>query len=322
MHKLKIIDFDYGCGGFTKGLEDTGKFQVTRNLSLNNNNFRCYSNTHKNNFDLDDDMNDDYDIITYTPHLGNGLARRGGGKFRKNEVNNLLLFVSFKKPQNIIIITKRDAFPYLQYSDKVCRINNNTPSKDIICNFLSDIGYSVYFFVLDEAGFGLPQHVYYNIYWASLNDVGSLYIKEGFGRFKQKYRIPKHILSDLKDDTKVSWHKPDYKKRDVCSLIKPGGSARTTSSVSQSNGYNRLMSDKIVSHLSNDFYTVSSGFPSIHPWYDRPLTIREGARLFGLTDDFNWDSRLKNKEVASMIYNGFYPVVSKLIGFKLYKLLK
>lgn len=323
MYKLKVIDFDYGCGGFTKGLEDTNKFIVTKNLSLNEINSYCYNNVHKKNFLLDDSADDDFDLVVFTPHLGKCFLNEKAGEYDKTEINNILIFVSLKKPDNLIIITKRKFFSYLQTSDKVCKINDTrVPSKDIFANFLADIGYNVYNFIMDGAGFGLPQHVFYNIYWASLNDVDTFNLMEIYGRFKRPYRTPRNLIGDLTDNSNVSWHDINYKKRDICSLIKPGSSAGKTSLVSQTQGYNRLLPDKEFSHLNNDFYTVSSNFPSIHPWYDRPLTIREGARLFGLTDDFDWDLKLKNKTVASMICDSFYPALSRLLGLKIYKILK
>lgn len=321
MNRLKVIDFDYGCGGFTKGLEDTKKFRVTKNFSLNSNNLYCYNKTHHNDFIIDDSLTDDFDLVVFSPDLKKPSSKQK--TLDMTEINNILIFVSMKKPENLIIITKREVFPFLQVSDKVCMINDTPhPSKDIFANFLADIGYKVYNFIMDGAGFGLPQHIYYNIYWASTNDVGDLNLKEGFGRFKQPYRTPKNLIGDLRDNSEISWHEPDYKKKNICSLIEPGSNAKKTSAVSVSQGYNRLENDKVFSHLGSDFYTVSSSFPSIHPYYDRPLTIREGARLFGLTDDFDWDNRLKNKVVASMIYDSFYPVLSTLMGLRLYKMLK
>ena len=320
MSRLKVIDFDYGCGGFTKGLEDTKKFRVTKNFGLNNNNLYCYNKIHHNDFVIDDSLTDDYDLVTFTPNLKKPSSKTNGLDI--TEINNILIFISMKKPENLIIITKREVFPYLQTSNKVCMINDTPhPSKDIFANFLADIGYKVYNFIMDGAGFGLPQHVFYNIYWASFNDIITLNLKEGFGRFKQPYRTPKNLIGDLTDNSKVSWHNPDYRKKEICSLIEPGSNAKKTSLVSVSYGYNRLKLDSITS-LGSDFYTVSSGHPSIHPYYDRPLTIREGARLFGLTDDFDWDSRLKNNVVALMVYDSFYPVLSHLMGLRLYKILK
>ena len=92
--------------------------------------------------------------------------------------------------------------------------------------------------------------------------------------------------------------------------------------MSQNSGYIRLDADKIAPSLSYDFYKVSSKGPSINPWYDRPLTIREGARLFGLTDDFIWSNNLHRKEVAMMIYESFYPKISELLAQKIRKLIK
>ena len=66
---------------------------------------------------------------------------------------------------------------------------------------------------------------------------------------------------------------------------------------------------------------VTSTGPCIHPYYDRPITIREGARLFGLSDEFTWNPKMSKKNVALMIYESFTPLVSNIIAQKLYKIM-
>ena len=322
MEKLKIIDFDSGCGGFTKGLEDTKLFEVVYNGSINKKNSLCYNNTHINDFTELDIMPKDIDLVVFTPDLGDKLHGIGKKNFIQNQLNNFTALVSLYDFSNLIFLTSREAIPVLQLSNKVMKTSDNYPTKDIISCRLLDLGYNVFNFVLNGVGFGLPQYKFYNVYWASKVIDESIYIKEGFGLYKRPYRVVKHFIRDIDDDSDLSWHEPDYKKRYECSFIKQGGSASKTENLTQKTGYFRLDENRLSNQLLYDFYNVSSKGPSINPWYDRPLTIREGARLHGLTDDFTWNTKLNKKEVATMIYNSFPPFISSLIGKKIAKLIK
>lgn len=323
MKKLRVIDFDSGCGGFTKGLEDSGLFEVIYNGSINDKNKFCYNNVHKNNFKREDLMPKDVDLVVMTPNLGDKLYGVGAQNFIKTKLDNFTALISINKFDNLIFITKREAIPNLQLYNKVLIDSDGLPTYDIISCRLLELGYNVHNFVLDGAGFGLPQHIYYNIYWASKITDKNIFIKEGFGLYKRPYRKVQHLIGTIRDDTDLTWHNPDYKKRDVCSLIKPGSDARKTKDLTQKNGYIRLNANEMaIPSLYYDFYNVSSKGSSINPWYDRPLTIREGARLFGLTDDFVWDRHLSKKDVGMMIYNSFPPVISKLMANKISKLIK
>lgn len=312
MDKIKIIDFDKGCGGFSKGLEDSGFFEVVSNPLINKNNNTCYNNVHINKFSDKDIINKDADLIIYTPH---------SKKPNLTEISNYIAFLSINNFENVIFITKREAIPFLQVSKNVRIDANNLPTIDIISCRLIDLDYSVYQFVIDGAGFGLCQHQYYNIYWGTKNE-GNIEINEGFGPFKRKYRLVKHVLRDVTDSSNLNWHNIDYSKKDLCHMVLPGENARSTLGISQNHGYIRLDCDSMAPTLYNDFYKLSGKCPSIHPYYDRPLTIREGARLFGLTDDFIWDSKLKKWDIADMIYNSFPPVISKLMANKIKRVIK
>lgn len=322
MGKLKVVDFDYGCGGFTKGLEDTKLFEVVYNGSINDMNRFCYNKVHCNSFSEEDFMPRDADLVVFTPNLGQKLSHNAESNFVQSQLDNFTVLSTLYDFNNLIFITQREAFPFLQISSKIFYTSDGFPTRDIISCRLLDLGYNVYNFILDGAGFGLCQHKYYNIYWASKDVDASIYIEEGFGMYKRKYRKVKNALKDLTDDSRVSWHNPDYSKSKQCSYVVPGGSARTTKQLSQTQGYVRLDANKIAKPLSYTFYRVSGKGPSIHPYYDRPLTIREGARLFGLTDDFAWDYSLQKKDVAMMIYESFPPFISKLMGYKISKLIK
>lgn len=323
MEKLKVLDFDYGCGGFTKGLEDSGLFEVIYNGSINEKNSLCYNNVHINSFNKEDVMPKDVDLVVFTPNLGHTLYGKGEKNFIKSQLDNFTALVTINDFDNLIFITQREAIPLLQLSSEVLLTSDDMPTKDIIACRLIDLGYFVYNFVLDGAGYGLPQHKYYNIYWASKKIDESIFIKEGHGIYKRPYRQVQHLIGDVRDESRLTWHEPDYTKKRICSLIKPGDRASSTKSLAQSSGYIRLNPNDLASpSLLYNFYNVSSRGPSINPWYDRPLTIREGARLFGLTDDFTWDLGLSKKDVGLMIYESFSPMVSKLMAHKISVLIK
>lgn len=323
MGKLKVLDFDYGCGGFTKGLEDSNLFEVIYNGSINEKNQFCYNNVHKNSFSQEDVMEKDVDLLVFTPDLGHKLFRLGEKNFSRSQLDNFTALISINDFDNLIFVTQREAIPLLQSFNKVLLNFDGFPTKDVISCRLIDLGYNVFNFVLDGAGFGLPQHKFYNIYWASKVSDKNIFIKEGFGFYKRPYRKVKHLIGDIDDDSELSWHNPDYRKKDSCSLVSPGSNARKTEKLSKGSGYVRLDGDNLAyPSLSYDFYNVSSKGSSINPWYDRPLTIREGARLFGLSDDFIWADNVSKKDVGMMIYESFPPVVSNLMARKIAKLIK
>lgn len=297
--KINVIDFDPGCGGFTKGLEDSGFFEVIYNGSINEANKTTYNKTHKNDFSELDILPNNIDLAVFSPNLGDNLHGLGKKNFNISEINNFTALITLHDIKNIIFLTQRQAIPFLQLSKKVNLTTDNFPTKDIISCRLIDLGYNTYNFVMDGAGFGLPQHKYYNIYWATKVQDQNINIKEGFGMYKRKYRTSKQLLKDINDSTELTWHKPNY------------------NSFSKNIKYYRLPEDTVSRPISNDFYKNT-----LHPFYDRPLTIREGAVLFGLTNDFDWETKLSKNEVSRMIYNSFPPLISKLMANRIKKIIK
>lgn len=312
MDKFKILDCDSGCGGFTKGFEESGFFEVISNPLLSEKNLLCYNSSHINNFEIDDDLVEDYDLLHYSFS-------------EDDDFNSMLLFLSLHNDiDNLFISTNRKVFSSVQNSNEVFYINEDFPVRDRIVCFLNKFGYKdIFCYIYNKASFGLPQNIFRVIYFASKEGVSLSRLDDIHGRFQKPYASVQDFLYDINDYSSLSWHDVDYSKKDVCSMVLPGSNARLTKGISQKNGYNRLEMSFIDTHLYSDFYTVSSRYPSIHPLYDRPLTIREGARLFGLSDDFDWDGTVvKKKAVAKMIYESFYPKLSEMIGKQFYGLIK
>ena len=314
---IKVVDFDSGCGGFTSGLEYTGLYETVVNYKLNKNNSKCYNLVHKNRFSSVD-FSENFDLLTYTFDLGTSLSKKGIGNFNSADIDNFLAFVDFKKPNCIIGITIDDAIPLLNTEDDVQFFYNNTPTIDkIACNLISR-KYNVQQYVFDGAGFGLPQHVFYNLYFAVKNKNPLFNLKERFGKYKVPYKVPLDYLSSISDDSALTWHEVDYEKRDVCKYIEPGSNAGKTKEVSQKRGYKRINGNLILENrIDSKYYLVSSDSFSIHPIYDRPLTIREGALLYGLHNGYDWDDFVSKKDVAQMVCSSFYPKLASLIGKKI-----
>lgn len=318
---IKIVDFDSGCGGFTSGLEVTNKYRVLVNYKLNKKNIKCYNLVHKYNFDYDTNI-DDFDLLTYTFDLGTSLSKKGGQNFNPADIYNFLAFVDLKHPDHILAITKEDAIPLLNTETEVSFLYNTFPTIDIISSNLISRGYNVQQYVFDGAGFGLPQHVFYNLYFATINEP-IINLKERFGQYKNPYKTPSRYLSSVFDESNLTWHDVDYSKANICKYIAPGSNAFRTKQVSQKRGYKRINGDFILDNkLDSKYYLVSSDSFSIHPLYNRPLTIREGAILYGLHNGYDWDVSLSKKDVANMVCNSFYPKLASLIGQKIFNILK
>ena len=321
MKKYKILDFDYGCGGFTKGFEDTGRFEVIYNGSLNEKNQYCYNKVHQNKFSMGDEMPKEADLVVFTPNFGHNLKKGNSDNFRKSDYENFLALLYLNEFDNLFFIANDGVYPFLQNFGEVRILSNGFPSVDIIACTLIDLGYSVFYFVLDGAEYGMCQHKKYGVYWASRCFSETVEPVGVFGRFRDNFYLTVYdYLKDISDESLLTWHVPDYKRVDECSLVVPGSNASKTSALTQNKGFSRLKNDSMVSLLSPMFYRVSDRGPSIHPYYDRPLTIREGARLFGLSDDFDWDDGLSKKEVGLMIYESFSPFVSKYLALNVLRL--
>lgn len=319
MGKLKILDYDVGCGGFSKGFFDTKKFEVVNNLLINENNRFTYENLYPN---IDFSQKDrDADLFCFTPDVGHSFSRRGAKNFDFSPIQNMCKYIVKNNLQNVFINLPNDAYPLYQDRHYFAYDSNGNPSRDYIICFFKKNGYNARHYVFDGAEFGTPQHRFLNLYWISADIDEDISISGQYGIYKKPYKNVGFWLEDITDDSQLSWHNPDYKKKEECSLVKPGQNAKTTDSLDKNKGYYRLNKDKFSKPLDKIFYLVTSTGPCIHPYYDRPITIREGARLFGLSDEFTWDSKISKKKVALMIYESFTPLVSNIIARKLYKIM-
>lgn len=85
------------------------------------------------------------------------------------------------------------------------------------------------------------------------------------------------------------------------------------------NTYARLVWEKPVPTITRNFGTPSSS-RCIHPVLDRGLTTREGARLQGFPDDYQFFGKKGSKNLQ--IGNAVPPIFAKVIGMKIRESLK
>lgn len=341
MDSLKIIDFDYGLGGFTCGLERwTGLFEVIDAPWLNSKNNLSYNLNHKNFFEQDCEIADKkYDMAVFTPYFGENYTRRGSSNFSYENLNNVIFWIKENRPNFVVIVTSPDVVSFMSNNVELTYTADNWPVYDLICHSLQD--YQVYQFVIDGAFYGVPQHYKKNFYLCFKKQIalnkfnmpempynrkkGFVTIEDAIGDIvgtDYSSKTSNFISLCRVDNPRLTWHEPNYKNQELCSFVKQGESAKNTAELHQKRGYNRPRYNKICPKLNNDFYLVSSKASSIHPVANRPFTIREGARLFGLPDTFVWNTSLSKKDVATLISNSTSPIFGVVVGEIILNLIK
>ena len=250
----------------------------------------------------------DFDIFIASPDFGDKISRRGGGNFSLTDLYNCLGIISLKIPDYVLIAVSCSAISYLQIENRVVETYDEIPTNDLIIAKMKDMGYTAQTFIIDPVTYTLPQHKLTFFYFFAKDDI-----------FEEPIRLPEKIYSPEKSavcnwlkkipKNGVTFNEFDFSKKEVCSKIKPGLNAKQTKDVSLTSGYIRLRGDKPCIDLGSDFYKVSSSSPSIHPYYDRPLTLREGAVLSGLPLEYDWGNKLKKQDVAKMIHKSVSPII-------------
>ena len=227
-----------------------------------------------------------------------------------------MALISLNKPKTVLISILKNGFFSINDSNmnsEVYYTVDGYPTQDYIVSILSQCGYFVDRFIIDEANFGIPQHKEFVIYIAQQKEFEPL-IKQINKHKENKVAKPIDFLKQFDKYTSVHiWnHDEDYQYSDVCSYIKQGSNAKKTKEISQISGYYRMKSDVPCNSLHHDFYRVSSRGPSIHPIKDRPLTILEGAYLSGIYMNL-WEQNVDKKIAGDMIARAMAPTVSWML---------
>lgn len=312
---IKIIDYDSGLGGLTHGLEDGNNFVVLRNLKLNENNQELYNATHTCIHKLTNNPAtiNDFDMFTASPFFGDKLSRRGMSNFDDRELNECLAYISLHLPRLILISVYGSAITPLQIDSTVTETYDGIPTNDLIIGKLKDMGYTCQNIIFDTSTYILPQAKIVSLYfaWKNGDKIKPLDIPRLSVDTVKSYEngiISEWLKKPVEGASKYC--KKNFTKKDICSKIKPGDDAKHTSDISVTSGYIRLDPYRICPDLGVDLYKISSSKPCIHPTEDRPLTIAEGARLSGLSDEYVKYDNASKKEMASMIFRSVSPLIS------------
>lgn len=308
---IKIIDYDHSVG-LTHGLEDGKDFIIKGNVALNELNYQAYTFNRLLDHKIGEVDYKDMDMFVACPDFGDRIGRRGASNFSLNDLNICLGIISLKIPDYILIAVSQSAITYLQIENRVTETYEGIPTNDFLIGKLKDLGYTSQFFTIDPVSYRLPQHKIIGLYFAAKNELFDKPIKMPDPVYDKKESSVCRWLSGL-EGLHMNFHDPDWSKKEICAEIAPGSNAKKTSSVSVTSGYIRLRPDLPAPYLGLDFYKVSSSGPSIHPVHDRPLTLREGARLSGLLNQYTWPRNAKKRDVAKQIDLS----VSPILGMKI-----
>lgn len=308
---IKIIDYDHSVG-LAHGLEDGKNFVIKGNIALNDINFTAYNFNTLFDHKIGEVDYDDMDMFVACPDFGDKISRRGSSNFSLDDLNICLGIISLKIPDYILIAVPQSAITYLQIENRVTETYEGIPTNDLVIGKLKEMGYTSQFFIIDPVSYRLPQHKVTGFYFAAKNDL-----------FKNPIKLPERVYDKEESSTwrwlkgldglKLNFHDPDWSKKDICEKIRPGSNAKKTKDVSVTSGYIRLNPNMPAPNLGTEFYKVSASTPSIHPVYDRPLTLREGARLSGLLNEYTWDPKTKKSDVAKQIELSVSPIIGNKI---------
>ena len=217
---------------------------------------------------------------------------------------------------------------------------------------LCALGYKTNHTVLDAADFGLPQHrprtivVAWNVPgefifptpshgldrtypYTTLEDaISDLPLLVAGGEQRTYAKPPQNefqemMRSNAKDLSEHNCAKYGDHMKEVLELIPPGGSVMDLPEELRpksyfKNTYARLVPEKPAPTMTRNFGTPSSS-RCVHPHQNRALSTREGARLQGFPDDYEFCGGKGSKNLQ--IGNAVPPILGEVVGKELMILL-
>ena len=172
---------------------------------------------------------------------------------------------------------------------------------------------------LDEAILGLPEAVKreclipytniapineYDTFMRLLNDSGG--VKHHFSSKRdndlERYKLlkPGQTMKDLPENL---WH-PSYRKRAFRRVL--------DGTPTEKRGGAPVGIKRLHAHQCSPTITSASSHECIHPVFDRPLTLRECARLQSFGDDYVFSG--STSSIATQIGNAFPPLAAKIFA--------
>lgn len=381
MAPLKIMDLFSGTGGFSKGFEDTGAFEVVYGIDMLPEAIETFRLNHPRAVTFTDDIRQvrlgvvaertglargEVDVIVGGPPCQGFSSIRPFRSMTEDDPRNSL-FEEFAAYVNYF----RPAVFVMENVVGLATYKNGTAIEQIE-NCFSDLGYDVDWRVLNAAHFGVPQKRERLILIGAQGGVTLKFPQPthaGVFRtigLRERHRIlapaenggivslfedhiadlPRAVtvmeaIGDLprlsageqvdtyscqpetmyqeqrrSRSTQLEWHVATAHSSRMLEIIKHSGS--NISSVPEylitsgfSSCYSRLEPDEPSVTITVNFVHPASN-KCIHPYQDRALTIREGARLQSFDDDFTFAGN--RTKIAKQIGNAVPPLLGRAIA--------
>lgn len=344
---MKIFEFQPGIGTLSAGFEAYGDYEVVQVQKISSQEVYTYNLMHKNRFraDKSDFINQkrlkNHDLAILRPNFGILMTQNRAKKAKLDELWSCLAYIEKTEPKIAIILTPAIVIKHLNIGFKYVTDGFNMVSKDIIIESMQKSGYMVWQVVIDQLQCGVPQYYPVNFYIGVRSDQGDIddmqlpTIQYG----ARKERIPFHTIKDALSDLPTqqnpsktyniepqnslqAWYRQHTEselthnefhtvKTDVLPYIqdmKQGASINKNTNIKGGKGKRAIWNQPAI--LSHNFHKIKSTGTSIHPYDQRPFTIREGARLHGIQDHIHFRSDTSIPIQAQMIHESISPLTS------------
>lgn len=311
------IELFAGCGGLSTGFLDAG-LQVAAGFEWEPRAVDVYNYNHAYRgsvgvrFDLSDVKADDLlraagvpkvdYIIGGPPCQPFSIAgkRRGTDDQRANLLDHYVRFVKELEPEALLL----ENVPNLATIDGGQILGG-------VVDRLRHIGYGIRYEVVKAADFGVPQ-MRKRLVLVGLRGRSEIEFPEPtHGEGLRPYVTCRDAIGDLPDagefgETGIHNHEPTAHSAQMIRRFQelPQGKRERGSF------HDRLHPEKLSYTLRAGYGNFSPLRP-IHYSYHRVITVRESARLQGLSDDFIWPDRIPRLQQYRQVGNGVPPPLAK-----------
>lgn len=322
--KLKAIDLFAGCGGLTAGLKRAG-FNVIGAVEIDHKARLTYSNNHGEVPLISADIRDaqpekilkdcsiargELDLLAGCPPCqGFSTLRARQGHPASEDIRNDLID-EFARLSLALL-------PKLIMMENVPALARFDKFKNFV-SMLEDAGYNVVFKTLNVRDFGVPQRRKRLILSANRTGIAKLAaplkhdvtVRSAIGNLKTAGSSG-DLLHDMPSPRRSARIQSLIK-----AIPKDGGSRNSLPPELQlachkrttgfNDVYGRMKWDDVSPTITGGCINPSKG-RFIHPYEDRPITLREAAILQGFDENYKFDIRHGKESIALMIGNALPP---------------
>jgi len=366
--RFRVLDLFCGAGGFSFGLEQTGRFAITAGIDLLPDRIETFAKNHPSatgiiadirSFSVERLANEALqpELVIGGPPCQGFSSIRPFRTLTEGDPRNTL-FENFI----LVVVTIRPRWIVLENVVGLLTHEGGTAFHQLLGGF-ADAGYQTDWRVLNAANYGLPQNRERLIVVGNTDGVTFEWPEPTHfsdhrsmaGKFGQKvervslfhspllpavtvmeaiHDLPEVPAGGSADEYGINVVLTDYERAmrngssrltlhdatahsdRMLKIIRMAGANRSAlpegmTSSGFSTSYSRLDADKPSVTLTVNFVHPASN-KCIHPYQDRALTLREGARLQGFPDKFEFCG--KRAHLAKQIGNAVPPMLGAIIG--------